>query len=66
MNSIDFLAQFGIFSKERCQLASKSEIRRWLDAGSVWANGERLEIEPMDFPLISLVLFPKGRRITLL
>lgn len=49
--------------------ASKSELQRWLDQGSVLINGERVSRdELMDFPIISVVLFPKSdqRRCTLL
>ena len=49
--------------------ASKSELQRWLDQGSILINGERIgRDELMDFPIISVVLFPKSdqRRCTLL
>lgn len=49
--------------------ASNSELQRWLDQGSVLINGERVgRDELMDFPIISVVLFPKSeqRRCTLL
>lgn len=67
MNAINFIAQFGIFSREsKTAPASKSEVRRWLDAGAVIANGERLAPdEPIDFPVFSLVVFPSGKRVTL-
>ena len=39
--------------------ASVSELRRWLQNGAVVANGEKLAWdEKMDFPILSLVLFP--------
>lgn len=67
MTILDFLAGFGFWSRERMGLASKSEIGRWLRAGAVLVNGEVAEFnERLDFPLISLVLFPKGKRITML
>ena len=54
-------------SRERNGLASASELKRWLLNGSVWCNGEPVAWdEPMDFLLTSVVLFPKGRRVTLL
>jgi hypothetical protein len=66
LNSIDFIAQFGIFSREgKVQRASKSEIRRWIEANAVVVNGERLGVEPIDFPVFSLALFPHGNRVTL-
>lgn len=46
--------------------ASNSEIKRWLQNGSVLVNGKRVRFdEELTFPIESLVLFPKGRRITL-
>ena len=67
MTTTDFIHQFGIFSREgHVKPASKSEVRRWLDGGAVQANGERLSsTEEMDFPAFSLVLFPRGKRVTL-
>lgn len=66
MNSIDYIHSFGIYSREgKCQRASKSEVRRWIEAGAVRVNGERMDVEPIDFPVISLVVFPKGKRVTL-
>jgi hypothetical protein len=66
--SVSFIHQFGIFSREgKVAIASKSEVRRWMNAGAVQVNGERLDAtEPVDFPVFSLVLFPKGKRVTLL
>ena len=58
MKAVDFIAQFGIFSREgKTRPASKSEVRRWLEAGAVRINGERLgPEETVDFPVFSLVL----------
>lgn len=54
-------------SRERVGLASNSELKRWLQDKAVLVNGEPLGWdEDMDFPIFSLVLFPKGRRVTLL
>lgn len=45
--------------------ATASELKRWLQNGAVLINGERVEWnEKIDFPVFSMVLFPK-RRITL-
>lgn len=69
MRAIDFIHQFGIFSREAGmpKVASKSEVGRWCKAGAVRINGESLLWnEQVDFPIISLVLFPKGNRVTLL
>lgn len=66
MNSINFVHSFGIFSREgKVKPASKSEVGRWIDSGAVLCNGERLGRETMDFPIFSLVLFPRGNRVTL-
>lgn len=67
MRAVDFIHQFGVFSREgQIRPASKSEVRRWLDASAVLANGERLASEEaIDFPVFSLVLFPRGTRVTL-
>lgn len=40
--------------------ASASELKRWIDNGALVINGERVASgEPMDFPMHSVVLFPK-------
>jgi hypothetical protein len=67
MTAADFIVQFRIFSREgKVQPASKSEVRRWLEAGAVQVNGERLDVtESVDFPVASLVIFPRGKRVTL-
>lgn len=65
-----FIAQFKIFSKERLKgglgSASNSEIQRWCKAGNVVINAETVEWnEEIDFPIISVRLFPKGKVVTL-
>ena len=46
--------------------ASNSELKRWIQNNVLLINGESVKWdEPMDFPLISVVLFPKSARITL-
>lgn len=41
--------------------ASNSEIRRWIQNKAVLFNGESVELnEEIDFPVFSLVLFPKN------
>lgn len=45
--------------------SSNSELRRWCRDGAVLINGERVSAEePMDFPVFSLVFFPKAKRKT--
>jgi len=66
MDALDFLSQFRLFSRERVGFASKSELRRWLEAGNVICNGKTLKAgDEVDFPVESLIIFPKGKRITL-
>ena len=51
------------------QKPSNSELRRWIEQGSLLINNERCTPnEIIDFPLISVVLFPKSekKRTTLL
>ena len=46
-----------------CTYMSNSELRRVAQQGSVLVNGERVDInEPMDFPVFSLVFFPKSAK----
>ena len=53
-------------SRERGGVASVSELKRWLQNGAVVVNGEKVAWdENMDFPMGSVVLFPK-RPVTLL
>lgn len=49
--------------------ATNSELQRWIEQGAILFNGERVtKNELIDFPLISVVLFPKSetKKITLL
>ncbi len=61
MNAWQFLiglhAVCNFASREKAGRASHSELRRWLNAGAVRANGEALAWdEPMDFPLFGFVV----------
>lgn len=50
-----------------CTVASNSEIRRWLDGSMIEINGKRPKAnDKMDFPVRSVVLFPKSKRRTTL
>lgn len=54
-------------SRERMGKASRGELKRWLMNGAVVMNGEPLAWdEEIDFPVYSLVLFPRGNRVTLI
>jgi len=47
--------------------ASNSELKRWCMNKAFIINGESVAWdEEMDFPIFSVVLFPKNRRVTLL
>lgn len=51
----------------KLQVASFSEVQRWAKEGAILVNGERLDLdEQMDFPIISVVFFPNGKRRTTL
>jgi tyrosyl-tRNA synthetase len=70
MNALEFLINLDsvcfFMSRERKGKASKSEFRRWIKNGSFLINGEKVAIdEILDFPIFSVVLFPKGKKITL-
>ncbi len=54
--------------EQPCKPMSNGELRRHMQQGGVLVNGERVSPdEPMDFPVFSLVFFPKSptRRTTL-
>ena len=51
-----------------CKLMSNGELKRHMQQGGVLVNGEKLAPdEPINFPVFSLVFFPKSaaRRTTL-
>lgn len=52
------------FSREQgCQPMSNSELRRAIQNGSVLINTERVAVdEKIDFPVFSIVFFPKSSR----
>jgi hypothetical protein len=57
----------GFWSKELKGPASNGEVRRWLENSAVRFNGKPLKPKDrLDFPLYSVVMFPKANRITLL
>ena len=67
MKALDWIARFQLWSRERMAVASKTELRRWFDAKNIVINGIVMEWdEPIDFRVMSVVIFPKGKRITLL
>lgn len=50
-----------------CQPMSNGELRRHCEQGAVIVNGERIKFDELvDFPVFSLVFFPKGNRRTTL
>jgi hypothetical protein len=72
MNALEFLkslhevCHFQTREGKKTGRASNSELRRFIENKALVVNGEKVEWnEPMDFPMISVVLFPK-HPITLL
>lgn len=71
MTALDYMLHLhkgvhGFWSKEDKKVASNSEIRRWLENSAVRFNGRALKVKDMlDFPLHSIVMFPKANRITI-
>ena len=64
LKSVNICCAF--MSRERSGKASNSELWRWLSAGAVRVDGERIEPdEEVMFPLTSVILFPSGNRVTL-
>jgi hypothetical protein len=66
MKALDFVVRLRPavpMSLERpCREASNSEIRRWLDGGMIEINGGRPKaMDKLNFPIKSLVLFPKSK-----
>jgi len=67
MKAIDFLISIRdalpMSNEKPCTVASNSELRRWIKQGVVLFNTERVEIdEEIDFPIFSLVIFPKSKK----
>ncbi len=66
MNAWDFLrslhevCHFQTRERKRVGEASVSELKRWIQNKALIVNGKTVEWnKPMDFPIISIVLFPK-------
>jgi hypothetical protein len=50
-----------------CTVMSRSELRRHMQQGGVLVNADRIDpAEEMDFPVFSIVFFPKAARRTTL
>lgn len=61
LRDLDTVCQFQTREGKRVGKASASELKRWLQNGAMVVNGEKVAWdEPMDFPIISVVLFPKN------
>lgn len=64
MNAWEFLMDINkvcfFMSRERTGKASNSELKRWVKNQALKINGENVKWdEEIDFPIISVVLFPK-------
>lgn len=73
MNGLQFIrslhevCQFQTKEGAKIGIASNSELKRWLTNGAVEVNGHKLlPDDEIDFPIFSIVLFPKRARTTLL
>lgn len=67
--AIPYSAEKAKDSEGRCVLMSNGELRRQAKQGAILINGERFDPdEPMDFPVFSLVFFPRSpsRRTTVI
>ncbi len=67
MRTIDFLTNLHTTCKfqtregRKVGVASSSDLRRWIQNGALVINGEKVNInEELDFPVFSVVLFPKN------
>jgi len=57
----------GFHSTERQGKASNSEIKRWFRNNSIVINGKKVSADSiLDCEVKSLVLFPSGRKVTVL
>lgn len=67
LRSVNAICHFQTKEGKRVGPASNSELKRWLQNKIVLLNGETVEWnELIDFPIFSVVLFPKSARTTLL
>ncbi len=71
MTHWDFLKELNtgchFMSRERSGRASNSELKRWLQNRAVEVNGTRPRFnDEVQFPITSMVLFPKRGRVTLM
>ena len=66
LRSLHEVCKFQTREGKKVGLASISELRRWIQNGAFILNGEKVCVEErIDFPLTSVVLFPRNP-ITLL
>lgn len=73
LSAIQFMVRLNTLSPfwnaEENKPASNSVLRRWIEQSAILFNGERMKFDELiDFPLFSLVLFPKSsaKRITVM
>jgi ATP-dependent DNA ligase len=60
LRSINELCHFQTREGKRVGAASNSELKRWCQSKAFIINGEAVAWdEPIDFPVFSVVLFPK-------
>jgi hypothetical protein len=60
------VCQFQTREGQKVGKASNGELKRWIINGALRINGERVKLDDvMDYPIMSVVLFPNNR-VTLL
>lgn len=68
MNAIEVIKCIGVIpmsTEKPCTTPSNGELRRWFDSKSVIINGSAPgAFQEIEFPIESLVFFPKGKRKT--
>jgi len=70
MNLIDFLTKqlpcLPMSTERPCTVPTRSEVKRWIKNKAIIINGEKDHDpnEEVDFPIFTLVFFPKGKRKT--
>ena len=61
LKELNLVCQFQIREGKRYGPVSNSELKRWIQNKALIINGEPVNWdEPIDFPIFSVVLFPKN------
>lgn len=66
MTALDFIFHLGVIPmsiERKEEVASRSEVRRWLNQQSVVINGKKPRaMDEIDMPVEQLVFFPKSQK----